>query len=114
MVCGFRFLLIGGLLFLAGCGRDRDHAPLVSSGYIEATDVRVSTKVGGRLLDFPHQEGDALDRGALIAQLDTVDFIERHGNDVVIPKSYDFCRNTSAAPRARRMRPSGPPTGAWG
>jgi HlyD family secretion protein len=43
------------------------------SGQVEATDVRVSSQVAGRLLERPVDEGDEVQAGQLIARLDTAD-----------------------------------------
>jgi HlyD family secretion protein len=43
------------------------------SGYVEATEVRVSPEVGGRLIDLNVAEGDRVRAGDVIAQLDTAD-----------------------------------------
>jgi len=45
----------------------------MASGHVEATDVRLATKVAGRLRDFGLQEGDAVKTGQEIAHIDTVD-----------------------------------------
>jgi HlyD family secretion protein len=43
------------------------------SGQVEATDVRVSAQVAGRILELPVTEGSRVEAGALIARLDTAD-----------------------------------------
>jgi HlyD family secretion protein len=40
------------------------------SGHIEATEVRVSAEVGGRLLELLPREGDRVARGQLLARID--------------------------------------------
>jgi HlyD family secretion protein len=58
---------------LAGCsGQARDDR-LRASGYVEATEVRVASDVGGRVLEMRVAEGDRIAAGDLIAQLDTAD-----------------------------------------
>ena len=59
-------------LALAGCAA-RNGSAIHASGHIEATEVRLAAKVGGRLLELPLQEGDAVAAGALVARLDTSD-----------------------------------------
>ena len=61
------------ILAAAACGNDRDRTRIITSGHIEATDVRVSTKVGGALEWFPVQEGDKVSEGQELARIDTVD-----------------------------------------
>ncbi len=55
------------------CGRSAHDGVVVASGHIEAIDVRVATKVRGRLLRRPVDEGDAVKTGQLLGVIDTVD-----------------------------------------
>lgn len=67
-------LLTAVLVALAACGGDlQDPNVLVASGHVEATDVRLSTKVAGRLQDFGLAEGDTVKAGQEIAHIDTTD-----------------------------------------
>jgi HlyD family secretion protein len=43
------------------------------SGHVEATEVRVAAEVGGRILELRLAEGDRVNRGDLVAKLDTRD-----------------------------------------
>ena len=61
------------LLAAAGCSKGKDTSTIVASGHVEATDVRVSTKVGGTLESFHLEEGDRVKAGDVIARIDTVD-----------------------------------------
>jgi len=61
------------LLALPACSNGADPGAIVASGHAEATDVRVSTKVGGILESFGLQEGDRVASGQEIAGIDTVD-----------------------------------------
>jgi len=65
-------LLIGALA-LTACHRAKDDAAQRATGYVEATDVRVSAEVAGRLLDLRVGEGDRVKAGDLVARLDTAD-----------------------------------------
>jgi membrane fusion protein YbhG len=60
-------------LSLAACGGRRETPSIVASGHVEATDVRVSTKVAGRLERFTHEEGDVVTQGQDLAAIDTTD-----------------------------------------
>jgi HlyD family secretion protein len=60
-------------LSLLACGRAGRDGRVVASGHIEAVEVRVGTKVRGRLLERPVDEGDAVKAGQLLAVLDTID-----------------------------------------
>ena len=44
-----------------------------ASGYVEATEVRVSPEVGGRVVELKVAEGDRVEVGDLVARLDTAD-----------------------------------------
>jgi HlyD family secretion protein len=62
------------LLFAGtGCGPRGDASTIVASGHVEATDVRVSTKVAGRLEAFSLQEGDVFAVGQALGRIDTTD-----------------------------------------
>jgi HlyD family secretion protein len=56
-----------------GCGAGRTGRTIHASGHIEATEIRLSSKVGGTLLALPFWEGDEVKAGDVIARLDTVD-----------------------------------------
>lgn len=60
-------------LALGACRRGADPSLIMASGHVEATDVRVSTKVAGRVEAFPVQEGDAVTAGQELAHLETTD-----------------------------------------
>ena len=64
---------IAAVVILAACHGSPDPATIVASGHVEATDVRLSTKVGGRLQSFGIQEGDKIARDQVLAQIDTTD-----------------------------------------
>jgi HlyD family secretion protein len=61
------------LIAAAACGHSGDDGRVLASGHIEAIDVRVVTKVRGRLLQRPVDEGDPVKVGQLLAIVDTVD-----------------------------------------
>ncbi len=69
------YLALGVLVVLAasGCRGDGNDGRIHASGHIEATQVRLAAKVGGRLLAAPLQEGDQVAAGGLVAHLDTAD-----------------------------------------
>jgi len=62
-------------VLLAGvsCRRGDDAGLIRASGHVEATEVRISTKVSGRLRSFEVREGDPVAVGQLLAELDTTD-----------------------------------------
>lgn len=61
------------VLAAAGCRGDGNDGRIHASGHIEATQVRLASKVGGSLLAAPLQEGDRVGAGDLVARLDTAD-----------------------------------------
>lgn len=65
--------LLALLLFLPSCRHSGDDETIIASGHVEATEVRLSTKVGGTLLTRPVEEGDRVEPGAEIARIDPVD-----------------------------------------
>jgi HlyD family secretion protein len=58
------------------CGACREHAPAAAtrvSGQVDATDVQVAPEVGGRIVELTIDEGDRVEKGDVIARLDTRD-----------------------------------------
>ena len=60
------------LFAAAGCARDDGHT-VRASGQIEATEVRLATKVAGVVATLAIEEGDVVSAGQVVAMLDTVD-----------------------------------------
>ena len=46
-------LVFTAAVLAIGCGESVDTATIRASGHIEATEVRLAAKVGGRLLEAP-------------------------------------------------------------
>ena len=65
-------LALGGVA-AAACNRGAANAARRVSGYVEATDVRVASEVGGRLLEVKVAEGDRVGADAVVARIDTAD-----------------------------------------
>jgi len=65
-------LALGGVA-AAACNRGAANAGRRVSGYVEATDVRVASEVGGRLLEVKVAEGDRVGADAVVARIDTAD-----------------------------------------
>lgn len=66
-------LALFGLAALAACSPARENGRIHASGHIEATEVRVSAKIGGRLAELPLQEGTAVRAGEVVARFETTD-----------------------------------------
>jgi membrane fusion protein YbhG len=60
-------------LTLPACSPGHDTPSIVASGHVEATDVRISTKVAGRLDRLAIEEGDVVTRGQELGAIDTTD-----------------------------------------
>jgi HlyD family secretion protein len=57
----------------AGCAVHHDPDLITASGHVEATDVRIATKVPGRLVEFKLEEGDKVTSGQTLGQIDRTD-----------------------------------------
>jgi HlyD family secretion protein len=66
-------VLVVAIPALVACRRGSDPSLIVASGHVEATDVRVSTKIAGRLESLPVKEGDAVKTGQDLAAVETTD-----------------------------------------
>ena len=64
---------LGATAGFMACRGDASDTPLRASGYVEATEVRISPEVGGRIVELAVQEGDRVEVGELIARLSTTD-----------------------------------------
>ncbi len=66
-------LVTVSLAIAAGCRQGPADERIFVAGHVEATEVRLSTKVGGTLEQLPIAEGDRVERGTEVARIDTVD-----------------------------------------
>jgi HlyD family secretion protein len=55
------------------CAEDAPSNEVRATGHVEATEVRLAPKVGGRLAMLNVKEGDRVEQGALVAQIDPRD-----------------------------------------
>jgi HlyD family secretion protein len=65
-------LILAALPALA-CRRGDAAGAILASGHVEAREVRISTKIGGRLTAFPVEEGDVVEAGRELAHVETTD-----------------------------------------
>ncbi len=68
--------LIAALLALVvagACSNGDDPNTILANGYVEATEIRLATKIGGTLDSFSLSEGDRTSEGAMIARIETTD-----------------------------------------
>src|SRR5512140_98594 len=64
---------LAAALLAAACAPKAPSDRVRASGNVEATEVQVSPKVGGQLLDLKVDEGDRVSQGQGLAILDTTD-----------------------------------------
>jgi len=62
------------IVLAAGCREARQDGPLTVSGHVEGTEVRVGTKLAGRIATVAVDEGDEVAAGQVLATLDAVDY----------------------------------------
>ena len=60
-------------IYLGACRGGGAESPPRASGYVEATEVRVSPEVGGRVMELAVDEGARVEVGTVIARLSTTD-----------------------------------------
>jgi len=65
--------LLTSLVLAVGCNKSHDDGSIRASGHIEATEIRLAAKVGGRLLEAPLEEGHTVASGDLVALFETTD-----------------------------------------
>jgi HlyD family secretion protein len=70
---GFAAMASMGVLALAGCLKKSDDGVPRSSGYVEATEVQVSSKVAGRVDEVHLTEGAKVTAGEVLVKLSTTD-----------------------------------------
>jgi HlyD family secretion protein len=68
-----RVLTVLCALALAACGNGKENGAIAASGHVEATEVRLSAEVPGRVEAIPVQEGDRVTAGQEVARVDTTD-----------------------------------------
>jgi HlyD family secretion protein len=59
----------------SGCRSHDDPNEIVAAGHVEATDVRVATKIPGTLATLAPEEGDVVAAGQVVATIDTTDLL---------------------------------------
>src|SRR3954469_5253587 len=68
-----RQLLVLAAAALAACAKGNEDGVIAASGHVEATEVRLSSKVAGHVEKIAVEEGDKVTTGQEIASLDTTD-----------------------------------------
>ncbi len=62
--------IILSTLIIFGCSNNNDLSD--AYGNFEADEIVVSAELNGKIIDFPFEEGDKIDKDAFICQIDTV------------------------------------------
>lgn len=73
LIRDYRCLSLAVTLLAVACANEAPDNTLRVSGHVEATEVHVASEVGGRILELRVAEGDRLNRGDVVARLDTRD-----------------------------------------
>src|SRR5918994_2253414 len=68
-----RTLIIALALMLAACKDEADPNLVRVSGHVEATEVRLSPEIGGRIVNLTVKEGDRVEAGTVVMRLETRD-----------------------------------------
>src|SRR5262249_26976504 len=66
-------LLAATLVASTGCQREKSSAPPKASGYVEATEVKVASKVPGRVAEVRVTEGTRVTAGQVLVTIQTTD-----------------------------------------
>jgi HlyD family secretion protein len=61
------------VILSSACRKADDDGSIRASGHIEATEIHLAAKVGGRLLEAPLEEGHTVAAGDLVARFETID-----------------------------------------
>ncbi|MBL8850239.1 MAG: efflux RND transporter periplasmic adaptor subunit [Planctomycetaceae bacterium] len=79
-IIGFAVIVVALITSLVW-SRQR-HVPLVVSGFIEADEIRLGSRVGGRVLSVHVTEGKSVQKGDILVELDPYDLKEREAVQV--------------------------------
>jgi HlyD family secretion protein len=69
----WRIVGVAALVAVAGCAQKAPDTPVRASGNVEATEVRVASKVAGRVATVAAAEGQRVKAGAIVITLDTTE-----------------------------------------
>jgi len=64
---------LAALILAVGCGNNGPVTSARVSGFVEADEVQVAAEVGGRVVELKFDEGDRVETGQVLVQLDTRD-----------------------------------------
>lgn len=71
------FLLVASVLIAGLWASQRRNGPLKVSGFVEADEIRLGSRVGGRVRAVQVEEGQAVAAGEILVELEPFDLLER-------------------------------------
>lgn len=77
MIKGLLLVLVGVALTTFLNLSQRQNGPLTVSGFIEADEIRIGSRVGGRVLNVAVDEGTSVTAGQVLVELEPFDLLER-------------------------------------
>ena len=92
LILAIAALILAGALLYSQIRRE----PLHVSGFIEAHEVRVGSRVGGRIAEVPAKEGDHVKKGDILLRLEPFDLLQRQAEAAaqLAAKQADYDRLT--------------------
>jgi len=73
------FVVVALLLVVSLWYSQRRNGPLVVSGFIEAHEVRLGSRIGGRVRAVAVDEGSRIEQGDLLVELEPFDLLQKRG-----------------------------------
>lgn len=96
-------LVLFGLLFLS----QQSHGPIVVSGFVEADEIRVGSRIGGRVHKVLVDEGRSVSAGDVLIELDPFDLLERKAEaDQVLAQATAACDKLTSGFRSEEIAQS--------
>lgn len=84
--------------------RQFQQQPLKVSGFIEADEIRVGSRVGGRVRSVAVKEGDSVSQGGLLVELDPYDLYERRAEaEAVLAQKKQTLKKLQAGFRSEEI-----------
>ncbi|WDI40950.1 HlyD family secretion protein [Bremerella sp. P1] len=90
LVIGLVIIVLGGLVAYSKFVPE----PNVVSGFLEADEIRIGSRIGGRVKSVLVEEGDPVSKGQLLVELEPFDLLQREQEaiDVLAQRDADYQR----------------------